>query len=36
VEERGIAREQLVEGCELIKAGRLVHEVMTADQVVTY
>ncbi len=36
IEERKISKEDLVEGCELVKAGKLIHEVMTADQVMSY
>ena len=36
IEERKIDKSQLVEGCELVKAGKLVHEVMNADQAMTY
>ncbi len=36
IEERKISKEQLVEGCELVKAGKLVNAVMTADQALTY
>ncbi len=36
IEERKISKDDLVDGCELVKAGKLVHEVMTADQVMSY
>ncbi|RUM87453.1 MAG: sulfur reduction protein DsrE [Thermodesulfatator sp.] len=36
IEERKISKEQLVEGCELVKAGKLINEVMRADQVMVY
>ncbi len=36
IEERKISKEDLVEGCELVKAGKLLHEVMNADQVMSY
>ncbi len=36
LEERKIPTSQLVEGCELVKAGRLVNEVMNADTALTY
>ena len=36
IEERKIDKSQLVEGCELVKAGKLINEVMNADQALTY
>ncbi len=36
IEERNIDKGQLVEGAELVKAGKLINAVMNADQALTY
>jgi len=36
IEERKISPEQLVEGCELVKAGKLINEILQADKVLCY
>ncbi len=36
IEERKIPKERLVEGLELVKAGKLINEIMRADQVLVY
>ncbi len=36
IEERKISKDQLVDGCELVKAGKVINEIMRADSSVTY
>ncbi len=36
IEERQISKDRLVEGCELVKAGKLVNAVMNADATLNY